>query len=227
MKPKISVLTTVYNGERYLEETIKSVLNQTFKNFEYIIVDDGSTDKTKEIIKKFEKKDSRIKYFYYGKNKGYFNLHNVINKGLDVAKGKYVARLDADDICHKDRLRIQHNYLERHKDIFIVGSSAEVIDKNGNKIGFMKKKPWPSWFLKLIIGFNNPFIHSSIMFRNENLRYPYHNEHFFYFNALVNEKKLKNMVFPLIKYRINPEGVMSKYAKLEKGKYGSLWRRKD
>jgi len=222
--PKISVLTTVYNGEKYLEETIKSVLNQTYKDFEYLIVDDGSTDRTKEIIKKFEKKDFRVKYLYYGKNKGYYNLHNVINKGLEHCKGKYIARLDADDVCYPKRLEIQYRYLESHPKIFILGSSAEVIDFKGKKIGEMIKKPWPLFVLKMLIGMNNPFIHSSIMFRNESTPYPFHNEHFFYFKCVIEGKRLKNLKEKLIKYRINPEGVMANHANLKKEKYSNLWK---
>lgn len=222
--PKISVLTTVYNGEGFLEDTIKSVLNQTFKDFEYVIIDDGSTDNTRKIIKKFEKKDPRVKYYHYGKNKGYENLHNVINFGLKKCRGKYIARLDADDLCYKNRLKIQYAYLEEHKNIFMVGSSADVIDKNGKKIGQMIKKPWPSWVLKLIIGFNNPFIHSSIIFRNEGLKYPSHVEHYFFVQATIMGKKLKNLKKILVSYRINPKGLISKSGTLEKNKFKEFYK---
>jgi glycosyltransferase involved in cell wall biosynthesis len=217
--PKISVLTTVYNGERFLEETIESVLNQTFKDFEYILVDDGSTDKTKEIIKSFEKKDNRIKYFYAGKNKGYGNLHNVINLGLKKCRGKYIARLDADDICYPNRLEAQYTYLEKHPKIFMIGSSADVIDKTGKKIGELIKKPWPSVVLKFTVGFNNPFTHSSIMFRNEELKYPSYVEHYFFVQAVVLGRKLKNMKEKLIAYRINPRGLVANSGTLEGNKY--------
>lgn len=211
--PRISVLTTVFNEEGYIGETIKSVLNQSFKDFEYIIVDDGSTDGTREVVKKFEKKDSRIKYYYYGENRGYENLGKVVNFGLKKCRGKYIARLDADDLSYKDRLKIQYTYLEKHPDIFIIGSSADVIDKDGKMIGKMEKKPWPFIVIKWTIGFNNPFIHSSVMFRNEGLMYPSHAEHFFFIAAILNGKKLKNIRQSLIAYRINPHGLMSKRAK--------------
>jgi glycosyltransferase involved in cell wall biosynthesis len=215
-KPKISVLTTVYNGEKFLKETIMSVLNQTFKNFEYIFVDDGSTDQTKKIIRSF--KDPRIKYFYYGKNKGYENLHNVVNFGLKECNGKYIARLDADDLCSKKRLEIQFNYLEAHPKIFMVGSSAQLINEKGKIIGKMMKKPWPSKVIKWTIGFNNPFIHSSVIFRNEGLKYPSYAEHFFFIEAILRGKKLKNLRKKLVAYRINPEGMMAIQAKKLKGK---------
>jgi glycosyltransferase involved in cell wall biosynthesis len=222
--PKISVLMTVYNGEKYLSKTIKSILNQTFKNFEFIIVDDGSTDNTKKVIKEYEKKDSRIKYIYYGKNKGYENLHNVVNRGLDECSGKYIARTDADDISYKDRLNIQHEYLEKHPRIFMIGSSADVIDEYGKRIGELKKKSWPSIVLKYTVGFNNPFIHSSIMFRNEGLKYPSHSEHYFFVQAVVLGRKLKNLRKNLVAYRINPEGLVAKSKNLEKNRYKDLYK---
>jgi len=216
--PTISVVMTVYNGERFLAESIKSVLNQTFQDFELIIVNDGSTDKTEEIIKDFMKKDKRIVYIRSGKNKGYENLHNIMNIGLKSARGKYIARLDADDICYKNRLEIQHKYLQKHPKIFMLGSSAEVIDKNGKKIDEMIKNLGPSIMLKLAIGFNNPFIHSSIMFRNEGLLYPSYVEYFFFTQALISGKRLKNLKRKLVKYRINPEGITARNSKINKYK---------
>ncbi|MDP3986636.1 MAG: glycosyltransferase family A protein [Nanoarchaeota archaeon] len=224
--PEITVLITVYNGEKYLEEAILSILNQTFGNFELIIVNDGSTDGTKKIIRDYLKKDKRIIYLENKKNKGYDNLHNIINKGLKIARGKYVARMDADDISRRERLEVQYKYLEKNKDIFLVGCSAEIIDRKGTIVGEILKKPLPSVVLKARIAFSNPLIHSSIFFRNEKFMYINWNEHFFYFNLLINGKKLKNIRRKLIKYRINPEGLMSQYADLEGSKYWALYREK-
>jgi len=206
----ISVLTTVYNGERFLKETIQSVLNQSFPDFEYIIIDDGSTDKTREIIESFN--DKRIKYYYYGENKGYFNLHNVVNFGLSKCSGKYIARLDADDICYPKRLQVQYDYLEKNKDIYMVGSSVEVIDDKGNYLHKIKKKNYPSVFYKYHIAISNSFIHSSIMFRNGKILYPSSNEHMFYCLLIFFKKKIKNITNILIKYRMNPYGMMAKHS---------------
>ena len=218
-KPKISVLITVYNEEEFIEDTIKSVLNQTFKDFELIIVNDGSTDNTEKIIRTYIKKDRRIVYLKKLKNKGYENLHNIINIGLGIAKGKYVARLDADDLCYRNRLEMQYKYLEKHPKIFLIGSSAEIINSKNKKIGEMIKKPWPPFLLKLFIGFNNPFIHSSVMFRNDGLKYPSHSEYFFFVEAMIRKKKLKNLRKKLIKYRINPHGLTAKNSDISKNKY--------
>jgi len=206
---EISVLTQVYNGERFIAETIQSVLDQSFLDFEYIIVDDGSTDRTREIIESF--KDERIKYFYYKENKGYFNLHKVMNFGLKKCKGKYIARIDADDICYPNRLKVQYDYLEKNKDIYLIGSSAEVIDDEGNYLHKIKKKNYPSVFYKYHIAISNSFIHSSIMFRNEGHLYPSYNEHMFYCWLTYNKKRMKNIPDILVKYRINPKGMVALY----------------
>ena len=223
-KPLITVLTTVYNGEKFLRETIESVLNQTFKDFEYVIVNDASTDKTERIIKEFMKKDKRIVYLKTRKNKGFYNLHNVMNKGLEIARGKYIARLDADDICYPQRLRVQHDYLEKHPEIFMIGSSFEVIDENGKVIKITKKRNYPSIFYKIYVAFSNSFCHSSIMFRNEGLKYPNENEHHFYFYMLYHGKKIKNIPNILVKYRINPYGMMSQHADLSRNPYKKLYK---
>lgn len=93
--PTISVVISVYNGEKYLSEAIESVLNQTYKDFEFIIINDGSTDNSLEIIKKYQNQDERI-VLISRENKG---LVSSLNEGIEKAKGKYIARMDADDIC--------------------------------------------------------------------------------------------------------------------------------
>jgi glycosyltransferase involved in cell wall biosynthesis len=225
--PKISVLTTVYNGERFLMKTIDSVLNQSFKDFEYVIVNDGSTDNTEKIIKEYMKKDKRIIYIKLKENKGSDNLGNVINIGLKKCEGRYIARLDADDICYKDRLEKQFSYLEKHKKIFLVGSSADIINKIGNKIGNMKKWQIFPILIKIRILDCNNIIHSSIMFRNERLIYPNRHEHLFYLDLIRRGKKLVNMKNTLVRYRINPHGLMAKDADLSKNKFRELWEDKN
>ena len=95
----ITVLMSVFNGERWLAESLKSILNQTFTDFEFIIINDGSTDGTLKILEKYAKQDSRIK-IYYKENSG---LTDSLNFGVSKAKGKWIARIDADDIAHHER----------------------------------------------------------------------------------------------------------------------------
>jgi len=228
--PKISVLMTVYNEERFLAESIESVLNQTFNDFEFIIVNDGSTDNTENIIKDYMKKDKRIICIKNEINKGFNNLGNVVNMGLKKARGKYIARIDADDICYLNRFEIQYNYLERHPNIFLIGSSADVIDTKGNKIDVILKKNYPSWLLKYRIAFSNPFIHTSIIFRNEEmsdgvaLKYDGKAEYTFYVMLFYYGKKIKNIKDILVKYRINPNGLMSRYGNMTNNKYKEFYK---
>lgn len=127
-KPKISVIMSVYNGERYLKYSIDSVLNQTYGNFEFIIINDGSTDKTLELIKGYD--DPRI-ILINRKNKG---LVYSLNEGIDRARGEYIARQDDDDISMKDRFEIQLKLIS-NSDYAVVGGSIRIIDEKGNEKG--------------------------------------------------------------------------------------------
>lgn len=126
-QPRVSVLMPVYNAERYLGEAIESILNQTFENFEFIIVNDGSTDRSLEIIRDFEKKDSRIKLI----SRPNTGIVGALNDGLEAARGEYIARMDADDISLPDRLEVQVEFLDSHPDFVIVGGHACVVDPDG------------------------------------------------------------------------------------------------
>ncbi|MDD4353774.1 MAG: glycosyltransferase family A protein, partial [Candidatus Nanoarchaeia archaeon] len=129
---RISVIMSAYNTERYIAEAIESILNQTFKDFEFIIIDDGSTDDSLKIIKRYVKKDRRIKLIHNKKNIG---LTKSLNKGLKIAKGQYIARMDADDISLPQRFQIQYDFLEKNKDIFLIGTTAFLIDDKGDRLG--------------------------------------------------------------------------------------------
>ena len=110
--PIISVVMPVYNGEKYLREAIDSILNQSFSDFEFIIVNDGSTDRTEEIV--FSYDDKRIVYI---KNQENLNISKTLNKGIEIAKGKYIARMDDDDISLPTRFERQIDFLEKNKDV--------------------------------------------------------------------------------------------------------------
>ena len=99
--PKVSVLMPAYNSEKYIAEAIETILNQTFSDFEFIIINDGSTDKTAEIVNGYARADKRIKFINNNKNQG---LIAVLNQGLDLCRGEYIARMDSDDIAINDRL---------------------------------------------------------------------------------------------------------------------------
>ena len=130
--PKISVLMTVYNSERYLGAAIESVLNQTFIDFELVILDDFSVDSSWEIIQRYAKQDERIIAVKNEKNLG--GCENL-NKGLRLLKGKYMARHDNDDVSLPDRLQKQFDFLEAHPEVGVVGGSIEIVDIDGKRIG--------------------------------------------------------------------------------------------
>ena len=125
-QPIISVVMPVYNAESYLEEAIESVVSQTFKDFEFIIIDDGSSDNSLEIIKKFSKNDNRI-FYISRENKG---IIHSLNEGLNKSSGLYIARMDADDVSYPKRLEIQYNFMVENK-LDICGGDYISIGQDG------------------------------------------------------------------------------------------------
>jgi glycosyltransferase involved in cell wall biosynthesis len=133
-EPEVSVLMAVYNERPYLEEALRSILDQTFKDFEFIIINDGSTDGSKEVLERFADADDRIQLVHQPINQG---LIYSLNRGLDLARGRYIARMDADDISHPKRLERQVDFLHANSRIGIVGSRIEWITPDG-----VSKKVW-------------------------------------------------------------------------------------
>ncbi|MCX8080646.1 MAG: glycosyltransferase family 2 protein [Bacteroidia bacterium] len=158
--PLISIIMPVYNGEKFLKASIESILNQTYQNYELIILNDGSTDASEKICLRFT--DKRIRYHYHS-NMG---LAKTLNRGIELAKGRYLARQDHDDISMQDRLEKQVCYLENNKDVLLVGTCGNIIDEHGKYIG-KHQHPTLSSVLHFDLMFDNPFIHSSVMFKKE------------------------------------------------------------
>lgn len=161
---KVSILMPVYNAERYLAQAIKSVLAQSFTDWELILINDGSIDKSESIIKQFE--DDRI---YYLKNTSNIGLIKTLNKGIDLCQGKYIARMDADDISHPDRLKKQVDFMENNPNYLMCGTDAAVIDNNNTRTGRIRNLTRNS-LLKINLLFSTPFIHPSVMIKNEVLK---------------------------------------------------------
>jgi glycosyltransferase involved in cell wall biosynthesis len=129
--PKVSVLMSVYNGESHLGEAVESILNQTFTDFEFIIVDDRSTDSTWSILSEYAARDKRI---VLQQNKNNIGLAKSLNKGLAIARGEYIARQDADDISLSVRFANQVEYLDKNIEIGVLGTEVELIDDRGRPI---------------------------------------------------------------------------------------------
>ena len=151
---KISVIMSVHNGQYYLPTSIESILNQSYKDFEFLIMDDNSNDDTYELLKKYQKFDSRIKIF---QNKTNLGLTKSLNILLLNSQGKYVARQDADDISEINRLSIQYKTLEN--------SNYQVCSTRAKIIQTSKKIPGLSFYIpiKVLIKYKNPIIHGTIM----------------------------------------------------------------
>ena len=136
--PLVTVLMPVFNAEKYLGSAMESILSQTYTHFEFLIINDGSTDKTAQIIESYS--DKRIRLIQNPRNLG---LVKTLNIGIDLAKGKYIARMDADDICHAERLERQVEFLETHPKVVLIGSGYVMIDEFGNPV-HIKRKPMDS-----------------------------------------------------------------------------------
>lgn len=119
--PKISVVMPVYNAEKYLREAIDSILSQTYTDFEFIIIDDGSTDSSPEIVRTYD--DARIRFFQNEHNMG---VAATLNRGLDLATGEYIARMDSDDISLPERFVKQMEYMDKHPECAVVGTDMEI-----------------------------------------------------------------------------------------------------
>ncbi len=122
---KVSVVMPAYNAEKYIAEAIESILNQTYTDFEFIIVNDGSKDKTKDIILSYD--DSRIVYLENEVNQG---IVVTLNKGIELAKGKYIARFDSDDIAYSTRLEKQVRYMDNHEEVCVLGTGITIFGEN-------------------------------------------------------------------------------------------------
>ena len=159
-QPIVSVVMPVYNCEKYLSEAIESVLSQTFKDFELIIVAGSSTDSTDLILESYLEKDNRIKVCYQEAE----GLVAALNMGCFLAKGQYIARMDADDRCLQHRLERQVRYMETHPEIGILGTWAWYIDESGRQVDSARMLINPR-LIEFHLYFANCIIHSSVIMR--------------------------------------------------------------
>ena len=213
----ISVILPVYNASQFIAETINSILEQTFTDFELIIINDGSTDTSELIIQSFE--DHRIIYVKQ-ENRG---VGFSIRKGCEMAKGKYIARIDADDICMPERFEIQVDYLRKNPDTVLVSSAVIYIDYAGNEMG----RSFPhlsNWAILKRMKYSSTICHPAVMMRKKayNLTGGYQNiqpfEDLFLWLSLSKYGKLHNLKMPLIKYRILENSVSHQLTNYEKNK---------
>lgn len=215
--PKISVIMPVYNSEKYLRESIESILNQTFTDFEFILIDDCSTDNSWNIIEEYNKKDNRIIAIKNEKNMGVsFNR----NLGIKKSISEYIAFLDSDDIALSERLYKQYCFLENNNNFCLCGTNFDIIDKNSKKIG-ERKFPENNEEIKKSILFFNPFGQNTILVRksifdqvglyNESLK---NAEDLDMWIRIGSKHNFYNIQENLNQYRIHDENTILKQQKL-------------
>jgi glycosyltransferase involved in cell wall biosynthesis len=210
----VSVLMPAFQVEKYVGKAIESILAQTYPHWELIILDDGSTDTTPEIIQRYAGLDHRIQ-FHRREHKG---LVDTLNRGIELAKGKYLARMDADDIAYPERLEKQINFLEEHPNIGIAGTAARTIDEAGGVAGFYSVDTTDleiRWRALLM----NPFVHPTVMMRREvlllnKLEYDPSAEAAEDYDLWVRILQLSqgaNLQLELLDYRIHPQSITSSF----------------
>jgi glycosyltransferase involved in cell wall biosynthesis len=208
--PKISVIMPVFNAEAYLGSAIDSILNQTYNNFEFIIINDGSTDKSERIISSYS--DHRIIRLSNAVNKG---LVYSLNYGIDHAKGDLIARMDADDVALIDRLKIQSAFLTSNPEYGMCGTFYQVVDNDGKEMHEVDL-PETDKDLRTFLNFGNCFCHSTVMFRSELAKkYRYEEKYF-----LIEDYKLwysfskisrvSNLPVCTLQYRIHNSNISAK-----------------
>lgn len=213
--PQISVVMSVYNAEKYLNEAIDSILGQTFINFEFIIINDGSTDTSKDIITTY--KDTRIVLI----DQANTGLPTALNNGIRAARTKYIARMDADDVAMPERLQLQFSFLKNNPDYILIGSNAINIDRYGEFV-YYSNMPTEWEIIKKRFP-DSSFYHSSVMFcKDAFYKAGCYFEEISKMNCLEDSilwhnmqkyGKMTNLQEPLIKYRLVPDASTTKSGK--------------
>ena len=218
-EPSISVLMPVYNTETYLAEAIQSIIAQTYVDFELLVIDDGSTDNSFQIAKEFAQLDARVRPIHKAENQG---LVSALNLGLDLARGEYIARMDADDISLPERLEKQITYLRVHPEVGVIGSRIRYMDAKGN-LSTIPKTARLDINIRWSLFFENPFSHPVVMMRKSiidqhHLRYSSNAEHvedYEFWGRFLLVSKGANLPEILLHYRIHPGSVGDKCGRLQ------------
>ena len=220
--PQVSIITTTYNCEKYIEESLNSIFNQTFRDFEIIIYEDASTDKTWQVIINFIKENSnkflgRIKVIPGKSNVG---CGEGRNRAIKKARGKYILIQDGDDISFQTRLEKEVEFLESHDDIFCVGAWADKMEENGDFIELMTYPPttYEEVYNNIMIEKTNPIIDPSCMFRRDifnklggyDSKWKLVPDFNLWVRAIKEGYRLSNLPEILVHYRKHPNSVTTK-----------------
>ncbi len=213
MSPRVAVVMAVYNGEQHLREAVESILGQTLSDFEFIIVDDASTDGTAVILSTFAAEDARIRLVRNDKNMG---LTRSLNRGLAQSRAPIIARMDADDSCHPDRLARQVAFLDANPDHLLVGSGYRSVDGEG-RTRYLKLNPLDDFALRWMARFRTPMVHPSFCFRatypdGQPVRYCETfrvAQDYGIIGDLLRHGKAASIGDPLVDYRMHAENISS------------------
>ncbi len=207
-KPLVSVIMPVYNGARFLRPAIESILHQTYERLELIVVSDGSSDTTGKIMKSYRKKyPKKVRVYKLKDNAG---ESAAANFAFAKSRGGFIARMDADDVSHRERLAKQVAYLVSHPEVIVLGTQASVIDKRGCRIG-TKRFPLDHETIYKQYAIVHPMLHPSLMFRRGLLPKGKHlyrnvfepNDDYYTLFDLLNYGKFANLPQELISYRLH------------------------
>lgn len=218
--PRVSVVTTVYNGERFLAEAIESILGQTFGDFEYILVDDASSDSSPRILQHYAHQDRRILVL---RNSSNCNVSYALNRALETASGEYFANLDQDDIAYPRRLELQVAFLDSHPEVVAVGAQAVSMDATGalnHPLTYAQSPEMARWSIL----FGAPILHSTAMMRRSQVLavggYPVRQwfvNDFILYAELMRLHQLANLPDTLVGYRRHGQQTASVFSKPQRG----------
>lgn len=212
--PRVSILMPVHNGERYLREAIDSMLLQTFRDFEFLIIDDGSSDRSVEIIESY--RDPRIVLKRFPTNRG--TVH-ALNAGLLAAAGEYIVRMDCDDISLPQRLETQVRFMDSHPDTGVSGTAMRLIKKG--KLKNTRIQPESDEELKIALLFNTCFFHPTVIMRTGLVKeHPYpadlvYTQDYNYWTSLAPKTRFANLTDTLLYFREHDGQISSKKANLQ------------
>ncbi|HXH19354.1 MAG TPA: glycosyltransferase [Chitinophagales bacterium] len=212
--PLVTVLLPVYNAEAHVAEAIQSILSQTFRDFELLIINDGSTDRSLEIIRSFN--DARIRA---ESNESNMKLIATLNKGIDLARGKYIARMDADDVSLPERLQKQVDFMETHSEVGVCGTWFQLFGNSGEIVKYPEKDE----NIRIMMLYQTPFCHPSIIFRKDvfdkyGIRFLpefIHAEDYEAWVRLAGLTHFANIPEVLLKYRIHEQSVSAAHQKIQ------------
>lgn len=205
--PLVSIILPVYNGEQYIKEAVESMLGQTYANFELLLLDDGSTDKTIEILRSYT--DHRIRLI---KNEQNLGIVATLNKGIMLSNGLYIARMDADDISHRERLLKQVEFLQQNPNVGMIDSVMEYIDENSKPVGRMNSDIIDEGAIRNFLTKSNCMGHSSVMMpasviKKYLYRKIFYEDYDLWLRLLNDGLRICKLPAPLLYYRLHNQSI--------------------